>query len=189
MPRNLARCAGALALAVLGGCLFRADYDAGGFTCTDGVCPSGFACVDQRCVRSGDGGPGDAMADARQEALTCADPGVFPGTGGSRSGTTVGRNSTISSQCGGTIMNGPDAVFRIVLPAAGTLLVDVTGGRKAYVLSACTQTPATPMCLTNTRAAMGSPISLALAAGTYFVIVDDEIPTSTSAFTLTLTPN
>lgn len=189
MPRNLARCAGALAAAaVLGGCLFKADYDAGGFTCTDGVCPAGFACVGQRCVRPGDGGPGDGP-DARPEALTCADPGIFAATGGTRPGTTAGRTSEISSQCGGSIMNGPDAVFRIALPAPTTLLVSIDGGRKAYVLSACTPQPATPMCVNNMRAAMGSPISLALAAGTYFVIVDDEIATAASSFQLTLTPN
>lgn len=190
MPRNLARCAVALA-SVLGGggCLFKADYGGGGFTCTDGVCPSGFACAaDQRCVRSGDGGPGgDAMTDARQEALTCADPGVFAPTGGTRTGTTVGRGSTISSMCGGTIMNGPDAVFRIVLPAGKTLIVGIDGGREAYVLSACTLTPATPACLGNMRATAGSPISLTPAAGTYFIIVDDTIPTAMSGYTLTLT--
>src|SRR5204863_203128 len=81
--------------------------------------------------------------------------------------------SEISSQCGGTIMNGPDAVFRITLAAASQmLLVEITGGRKAYVLSACTETPATPPCIGSARAAMGLPISLTLAAGTYFIVGD-----------------
>lgn len=190
MPRNLAVCAGALALGILGGCLFKADYDAGGFTCTDGVCPAGFVCTDQRCVRSGDGGTGgDAMGDGRQEALTCADPGVFAAGGGARTGTTAGRTSEISALCFGSVMNGRDAVFRIALPTARTLLVSIDGGRKAYALATCTRAPATPMCIDNVRAAMGSPISLPLPAGTYFVIVDDENAAVESAFTLTLTVN
>lgn len=193
MPRNLARCAGALALSILGGCLFKADYDAGGFTCTDGVCPSGFTCTaDRRCVRTagGDAGPDGDAGDARIEALTCADPGAFPATGGTRSGTTVGRASEMSAQCAGAVMNGPDAVFRIALAGASqVLLVDVTGGRKAYVLSACTETPATPACLGNMRALAGQPISLTLAAGTYVVVVDDDLAAAASAFALTLTVN
>ncbi|MEO8702691.1 MAG: hypothetical protein ABI867_21785 [Kofleriaceae bacterium] len=165
---------------LVGGCSFEADYTGGALACTDGRCPSGLVCTANACVAGGDaGGPDAAMA-----ALTCADPGVFTASG-SVEGTTAGRGSTVSAQCGGFVMNGKDAVYSIPIAAGEDLLVAITGARKAYVIESC---PAT-MCLGNAFASAGNPISVSPAAGTAFVIVDDENPSVAGAFTLTLTRN
>lgn len=170
---------------LLAGCIFDASYDGGRFTCSDNVCPGTLACREGVCVPRDAGNPVD---DARQAALTCADPGTLPGAGGTVSGTTVDRVATVSAMCGGFIMNGADAVYRIDLAAGAQLLVDIAGGRKAYVLAACMPSPATPACLTNTLATAGNPLAVSPAGGPSFVVVDDESP-ATSSYTLTVTVN
>ena len=187
MPRSLAVCAAIF----LGGCFFEADYAGGSYTCNDGRCPSGLTCnADRRCVLGGDAGlDADAAIDAPRSALTCADPGLIASAGGSASGTTVGRGATVSSVCGGFVMNGRDAAYRIELAAGQQLLVVIEGGRKAYVLASCQPVPATPACVGNARATMGNPLSVMPAAGPSFVIVDDENPASESTYVLTLTVN
>ena len=186
MPCSLAVCA----VILLGGCFFEADYR--GVACNDGVCPSGLTCRANACV-PGDAGlvdaAPDAPPDARLAALTCADPGIIPSGGGSATGTTVGRSNTVSSSCGGFVMNGKDAVYRIDLAAGKTLLVGVAGGRKAYVLASCVVAPATPVCVGNALATMGNPLSVMPAAGPSFIVVDDESPTNASTYMLTLTVN
>jgi hypothetical protein len=179
MPRSLAICVTIL----VGGCAFETDY--AGVACSDGVCPSGLACVAGTCAvpDAGDAGPGDAP-DARMAALVCADPGVLAGSG-AVTGTTVGRSSTVAAQCGGFVMNGKDAVYRIAVAAGASLLVDIAGGRKAYVIATC---PATT-CVGNMVASAGNPIAVAPAAGPAFVIVDDENPALESTYTLTVTVN
>lgn len=170
--------------ALLAGCIFDASYDGGRFTCSDNVCPAALTCVDGVCVARDAG----TLDDARQAALTCADPGVLPSAGGTTTGTTVNRVATVSAMCGGFIMNGADAVYRIDLPAGAQLLVDIAGGRKAYVLSACMPAPATPTCLTSTLATAGNPLAVSPAEGASFIVVDDESP-ATSSYTLTVTVN
>jgi hypothetical protein len=190
MPWILRVCA----VIFVGGCWFNADYGGGNLACSDGKCPSGLVChADRRCGAPIDAAADDAadasLIDARLEALTCADPGLFAATGGTRSGTTVLRTSMMSSLCGGSVMNGPDAVFKIVLPAASSLRVDITGGRKAYVIGTCVPSPSTPACIGNSRAAAGSPLTLAPVGGPAFVVVDDENAAASSTFALTLTVN
>lgn len=190
MPWNLALCVLALT-----GCVFSADYGGGTYRCSDGVCPAGQVCTsEQRCVAPtpidappADGVP-DAAIDARLAALTCADPGPIAVAGGTESGTTVGRSSTISATCGGFVMNGADAVYRISVAAAGDSYLVGIAGLKAYVIAPCSPTPATPACIGNMFATPGNPISFAAAsAGPYFVVVDHESPATTGAYTLTLT--
>ena len=82
-----------------------------------------------------------------------------------------------------------DAVFKIVLPAASTLRVDITGGRKAYVIGTCVPSPSTPACIGNARAIMGTPLMLAPVGGPAFVVVDDENAAASGTYTLTLTVN
>lgn len=184
MPCSLAVCA----VILLGGCFFDADYR--GVACGDGRCPSGLSCSASHVCVAGDAGTGvDDAPDARLAALTCADPGVIASTGGTAAGTTIGRSPTVSSMCGGFVMNGKDAVYRIDLAAGKTLLVDVAGGRKAYVLAACTVAPATPVCLGNALATAGNPLSVMPAAGASFIVVDDENPANASTYMLTLTVN
>jgi len=173
-------------LAAVPGCLFDADYRGGSYTCSDDRCPSGLTCVAGICV-SGDAGASDApdASDPPMAALTCADPGTLASPGGTAMGSTDGKPMNLSSMCGGFVMNGREAVYRIELVAGDSLLVAVTGSRKAYVIAQCV-TPA-PACLGNTLATDGNPISVTPAAGPSFVIVDDENPANTGAYTLTVT--
>jgi hypothetical protein len=179
MPRLLA-----CAIGFLGGCLFEADYR-GTYACTDGRCPSGLTCVANACVSEvPTDGPVDTV-DAREPALTCADPGVIASAGGTAIATTIDHPTQLSSMCDGFVMNGREAVYRIELAAGDQLLVSITGARKAYVIAQCV-TPA-PACLGNSLATAGNPIAVTPAAGPSFVIVDDENPAAAGEFTLTLT--
>jgi hypothetical protein len=133
------------ALIFVGGCFFEADYDGGMLGCGDGRCPSGLTCnASDVCVAPSDAG---AAIDAREAALNCADPGEIPSAGGSVTGTTVDKPMTVSSLCGGFVMNGREAVHRVTLTAGDQLLVSITGDRKAYVIAQCVN-PA-PACLGN----------------------------------------
>jgi hypothetical protein len=167
-----------------GGCLFDADYRGGTYTCSDDRCPSGQSCVEGTCVAPGDGGT-DASIDAPIAALTCADPGVIASPGDTAMGSTDGKPMSLSSMCGGFVMNGREAVYRIELAAGDSLLVAITGARKAYVIAQCV-TPA-PACLGNALATDGNPLSVTPAAGPSFVIVDDENPAASGVYELTLT--
>lgn len=176
-------------LALLGGCFFEADYR-GTYSCTDGRCPSGLTCVANSCVAEV---PVDAPPDSpevppdtRMPALTCADPGVLAG-GETAMGDTTGKPTQLSSMCGGFVMNGREAVYRIAITAGQDLLVSITGARKAYVIATCS-VPA-PACLGNTLAVEGNPLSVTPATGDAFVIVDDENPANAGPYTLTLTTN
>jgi len=180
---------GLVGLVGLVGCSFEADYRGGSYTCNDGRCPAGLTCVAGACVDPGVGDAGfDADAiDARIPALTCADPGLVVSPGGSVMGTTTNHPMNLSSMCGGFVMNGREAVYQIDLAAGDTLLVSITGARKAYVLAQCV-TPA-PSCLGNALATDGNPLSVTPAAGPSFVVVDDENPSADGPYTLTLTLN
>jgi hypothetical protein len=194
MPWNLALCV----LVLTGGCLFSADYGNGQYRCSDGKCPSGLLCTaDERCIRPsaidaplgdvvGDV-PIDMMIDGRVPAFTCADPGVVLPAGGTEMGTTVGRSSTISAMCGGFVMNGADAVYRVTAAAGDMYLIDITGVR-AYVIAPCSASPATPSCIGNMFASAGNPIAVTTTfAGQHFIVVDHETPATTGAYTLTVT--
>jgi hypothetical protein len=129
----------------------------------------------------------DASIDARAAGLTCADPGAAVG---SVPGTTVGRTSTISSLCGGLVMNGPDAVYRVSASAGQTIHVSITGSYavKAYVIAPCVIAPTTPACLGNVAAIAGVPLAVpAPTTGDYFVVVDDENPALSGTYDLTVT--
>ena len=191
----------ALGIVVVGstGCFFDADYGTGSYKCSDGRCPSGLVCNTDtnRCVTQLDGGledvmdapdaPTDVPIDTMPPALTCVDPGVISMTGGTASGTTVGRASTISAICNGSVMNGNDAVYRISAAAGDMFLVSITGV-KAYAIAPCAASPAMPTCIGNTAAAPSNPISFtAPTAGPYFIVVDHENPATSAAYTLTVT--
>jgi hypothetical protein len=190
MPWKPALCA----LLLVGGCLFEADYSSGTYRCTDGRCPAGLVCsADDRCVASTvvdaprDGAPADVMVDARMAALTCIDPGVIPSAGGTVMDTTVGGISRVSSMCGGFVMNGADDVYRINATANDQFLIAITGVR-AYVITPCSITPSTPLCLGGAFASEGNPIAVTTSfTGPYFVVVDHEAPATQAAYTLTVT--
>ncbi|HEY4176346.1 MAG TPA: hypothetical protein VGM90_05925 [Kofleriaceae bacterium] len=198
MPRNLKF--GSLILAVAGtGCFFDANYGNGGFQCSNGACPSGLVCdtAANKCVATlVDAAldvPSDTSVDAMPDgevshALTCADPGPIASTGGTASGTTAGRGFTIYGMCGGFVMNGADAVYKLPSVAASSqYLVSITG-RKAYVIAPCVTTPSTTPCIGNVYASAGNPIQvMAPTAGDYYVIVDDITPSDTGAYTVTVT--
>ena len=173
MPRNLdARVLGLAA--ALGGCVFDAGYH-GHYTCRDGQCPSGLVCTNAVCVAPGSGDAGIDTTDAPPAALTCADPGPFPPAGGTTAGSTASRTNTISATCNATIMNGPDAVYRVHVAAPATIMLTVSGSFPvtAYAIAPCAVLPATPACVGSAYAAAGSPAAIAApAAGDYFIVVD-----------------
>jgi hypothetical protein len=177
----------AFAMILLGGCFFEADYR-GTYSCTDGQCPSGLVCVSNMCVTEAPAdasdAPVDVPPDTRMPALTCADPGVLA-SGVAQTGDTTGKPMSLSSMCGGFVMNGHEAVYKIAVTAGDSLLVAITGARKAYVIATCT-TPA-PACLGNDFATDGDPISVTPATGDAFVIVDDENPANAGTYGLTVT--
>jgi hypothetical protein len=181
---------------LLGACFFDADYGSGRVKCSDGKCPSGLSCESGTCVArrqdAATDGVDDAAIDARVAALTCADAGVLMSSGDSATGTTAGRSSTISAMCGGFVMNGADAVYRISTAASDQLLVSISGSfaASAYVIAPCSVSPATPACLTNTAATAGNPVAVTTAtAGAYFVIVDATNAAQAGDYTLTVTVN
>jgi hypothetical protein len=177
-----------LVLVVLSGCWFDADYGNGHFTCTDGVCPGGQVCNAAKvCVAPGDGGVDAPGPDARIAAATCADPMPFPATGGTFTGTTAGRQNLVTASCAGFVMNGLDAVYRIDTAAGDHLLVTITGGLQAYVITPCTAAPATPACVGNAVASAGNPIDVTTAAGPQFIVVDDANPATSGPYTLSVT--
>jgi hypothetical protein len=162
-------------------CVFDADYRGGTYRCSDGVCPSGLRCEAGACTSMS---PVDAGADAAHDshvaALTCADPGEA----GSAASSTAGRGNTVSASCGGFVMNGPDAVYRVTANAGQHVMVSVTG-RQAYLIAPCTLAPQTPACIGNALASAGNPISVvAPASGSQFVIVDDSNAAASGAYTL-----
>lgn len=180
MPRFL------VAVIVLGACSFDARYSEG-VPCTDDRCPSGLTCHLDRCVSMI---PIDMMSDVPPPegpppALTCADPGV-PTSGVTVTATTAGASSKMSSLCNGLVHNGPDRVYRIMMNGE-QLRVAVEGGRKAYVLPSCVESPNTGGCLGNVRATAGNPIVVTPAVGPAFVVVDDENAAVSSTYMLTLT--
>jgi hypothetical protein len=189
-----------LVLMLTNACIFDANYTGGQYTCTDGKCPSGLVCSTptKTCLRPIDASVPDtvhdAMLDARIAALTCADPGIVTGTGGTFMGSTAAQvSSSSSSMCSGAFQNGKDAVFRVSITAGQHLMVSVsttTGGYpvNAYVIASC---PAnnTPACEGTVAAAAGSPINLTPTAGQHFVVVDNPNPALSGNYTLTLLVN
>jgi hypothetical protein len=185
MPRIVA-----IVAVLVGACTFDADYSRGHYSCSDGKCPAGLVCANATCIAP----PLDAAdgngPDAPQAALTCGDAGPFPASGGTTSGTTAARTSTVSASCNGSVMNGADAVYRIDLAAGAQLTITVGSGAfpvAGYAIAPCVVTPATPACIGDTYATAGSPVDVTAAtAGTYFVIVDGTAAALSGAYTLTL---
>src|SRR5262249_7617388 len=145
MPRIVIACA------LVGGCVFRADYRSGEVHCSDGKCPSGLICRTEVCVDPRIDAAVDAppdVPDAKPALLTCTEPGPFPATGGTATGSTATRTSMMSSMCGGFVMNGPDAVYRIDVGAGAHINLSIDN-LNAYVIVPCTPSPGTPMCIGN----------------------------------------
>lgn len=168
----------ALVALASGGCWFSADYKGGAYKCSDGVCPSGLACVAGTCVAPGapdaKKGPIDAMA-----ALTCGDPGPLArGASVVASGSTSGGTNHVSAMCGAVIMNGPDAIYRVDAALGDKLDVSITGDSvvRAYVVATCPAPPATPTCEGGvfTEPGLAALMETGLAAGPHYVVVDSE---------------
>ena len=183
MPRFLL----ALTLFVVGACSFDAKYSEGVPCGTGESCPSGLVCHQGACLSMIPiDMPIDEMPpEGPPPALTCADPGVFPTTGGTKTGTTAGGASNMSSLCGGTQHLGADRVYRITM-SGQQLRVSITN-RKAYVIASCLPSPNTPACLGNVRATDGNPIVVTPAVGDAFIVVDEDIAAAQGPYSLTLT--
>lgn len=181
MPRDVIR---ALAFLCLAGCFFDADYSRGHYTCSDGVCPSGLACVQGECVMERRDAAIDTMGAVvdGSYAATCSNPQPFPATGGMTGGTTMGRANNVASMCAGSIQNGVDAVYKIE-DATGPILVSVTGtfAVTAYAITSCAPPSA---CVSNMTAVPGNPLSI--PAGSYFIVVDSANAAASGTYTLKL---
>ena len=191
MPRIALLCA-----CLVGGCFFDASYRSGSVRCSDGKCPSGLTCRAEVCVDPRiDAAVDDMMPDtpdARLAALTCNDPGLFPAAGGMTSGSTATRSSTISAMCSGFVMNGPDAVYRVDTGSGAQINLTIAGTYQvnAYVIAPCSIAPATPMCIGNTMAAVGSPVNITTTlAGQHFIVVDGPNAGMNGDYTLTVVVN
>ena len=177
--------------ALLAGCSFHGDYAGGHYRCSDGICPSGLVCIAKECVVPADAGAGsDAHADARMPALTCADPGLFPAGGGTTSGATAPSRNTIDGMCGGTVLNGDDAVYRVTTTAGDHVRVSISGSgfpAAAYVIAPCQPSPNVPACEGNMLATASTPIDVTPAStGAHYVVVDAVNPTDHGTYTLTV---
>ena len=177
--------------ALLAGCAFHGDYAGGHYRCSDDICPSGLVCVAKECVAPGDAGAGsDAHGDARMPALTCADPGLFPPGGGSDSGTTEPpRANTVEGMCGGAVLNGADAIYRVATAAGDHIRVSISGSfpAAAYVIAPCQTTPNLPACEGSMLATAGMPIDVTPAStGEHYIVVDAVSPTDDGTYALTV---
>jgi hypothetical protein len=171
------------------GCFFDAKYREG-VPCGDGMsCPSGLTCHLDQCVSMI---PIDMSSEMLPEGLppanlVCSDPGIFPVTGGTTSGTTVDAPANMSSMCDGSNNLGPDRVYQITMNGTNMLRVHIdAGARKAYVLTSCVESPSTPACLGSARAELGNPLTVKPAAGKAFIVIDDELAGATGPYTLRL---
>jgi hypothetical protein len=54
----------AIELAAISGCFVDVDLGGSRLACSNGECPGGFECVEERCVPEGSGGDDDGAADA-----------------------------------------------------------------------------------------------------------------------------
>ena len=63
------------AAAILGGCLLDIDFDGTSFSCEDGECPDGFACIESMCVAQSAGEDGGAGGDGGSSDAAPADGG------------------------------------------------------------------------------------------------------------------
>jgi hypothetical protein len=176
---------------VLGACSFEAHYEGGRYSCSDGVCPAGLICsASKTCVAGIDAAVLDGAVDARPAALTCSDPGPFPATGGTTAGTTAGRSNTVTATCGGSVMNGPDAIYELNAAIGSHIMLSITGSYPvaAYVIAPCTVAPGTPLCVDNLYATAGVPITVTTSvAGTQYIVVDGANPAQSGTYTLTVT--
>ena len=188
MPRIVVACA-----VLVGACFFQADYTGGHFRCTDGKCPSGLTCVEGTCGIPIDAriDTPDTAIDAKQAALTCADPGPFPTAGGSASGSTnAPHTNLITATCGGFVMNGNDAVYKIDAALGDHIALTIAGNFMvyAYAISPCMVSPAMPSCIGTMPASPGTPITItAPATATYFLVVDAVNPAQHGSYTLAVT--
>ncbi|MFT3691824.1 MAG: hypothetical protein QM831_01700 [Kofleriaceae bacterium] len=175
------------------GCWFDPHYTSGQTTCPDGVCPSGLSCVSNVCVVPGDGsntvhdGPADTTHDSSEPPhdLTCTDPGTFVADS-TVTGTTAGRMNEIMSLCGGTVMNGADAIYKInaTLGQHVTLTPHASYAITAYLIAPCAANTA---CTGNLYATDTTPAVITIPATTdYFIVVDSNLAAESGAYSLTI---
>lgn len=110
--------AAALAFAcLLCGCFIDIDFGGTGYQCTDGVCPTGFTCINEMCVENGGGDDGGTGTDAGGDAGNPASCGGAAALGYSFDGDLLWAET---EQSGGATVTQTGGKLEIVLPAAPT---------------------------------------------------------------------
>ncbi|HEX3772075.1 MAG TPA: hypothetical protein VHV30_14465 [Polyangiaceae bacterium] len=133
-----------------------------------------------------------ALRDLTGQAAACAAAPVLT-EGHPMSGTTAGATDKFATSCGGTDTtpaNGPDKVFRLVVPARAPVRITVTapGFDAAVALrNACTDgSPGQVELTCEGEADNGRRTSIerTLDPGTYWVVVDGTSPNDQGPFTV-----
>jgi hypothetical protein len=103
----------------------------------------------------------------------CLSPYVLPDTGGLFIGSTVGMLNDFTASCGSSSL-APDAVFELTLAAARTVDITTTTDYDGtlHVHGAPCGSGAEVACNDDSPDTRHSHLNLALAAGTYYIVVD-----------------
>lgn len=197
MPRIVVACACLL----VGACSFDANYSGATIYCSDDKCPSGLSCEtdgqgakvcrEPRRDAAVDVTDSRDAQDARQQALTCNDPGIIPMTGGTVTGTTANRplGNSITTTCNGSMMLGYDAVYRLDNVGAGmqvNVSISAMGwtGAAAYIIQPCATNT---NCIGNIYAQPNASVNITtVAAGVPYVVVDSTLSGTNGQYTLSV---
>lgn len=180
-----------VAVLLTAGCRFSTDFSDTAYACPDGECPSGFECVQQRCVTDtpppdSSTAPSDGMLPDAEDCVCVAEVRAdscgsetleeAAQPGGQRVCASTAVNSNQLLGCSGAPMPAADAVFRVPVVAGQTL--DATLRPQAfdgslYLLSDCSMA-----CLAiSDESGVGGTETLSMQAATtgdLFVAVDSS---------------
>ena len=115
---------------------------------------------------------------------------VFPY---SNSNTTCGKGDDLGLQCAGSYGGGEDMVYELQITTAGTAIITLTatggGNRIGWFLRTAGNCAVASPCVAMATSGTGTVASTAaeLSVGTYYLIIDTQLPTSCTAFDLNIT--
>ncbi len=195
-----------LALVALAACSFDRGYGDATVACStsDPRCPDGYVCEGGICRdhrADADASPGpDAsvcqLASGQPDNDRCADaiPLTVDAAGVTVYGDTTGYAGDVAPAtlpgCTGSVEPGPDAIYRVDLPAGATLTADLAPvgfDGAVYLLDGCSLTAA---CHGGADAlgvgAIDHAVMTAPTAGTYYVVVDASMASAAGCYRLSL---